>query len=262
MRKVKTTLKGLVCATSAVILSCSAAFLSGCSGLVSSANSTGNPPSALIITNVQTGSITTASSQVMWTTNVPANSSVDYGTTIAYGNSTPVDSTMVTSHQMTLSGLAAGTTYYYQVNSTDSKGSNGWHGGNKFNTGGFSLSGTINPAVAGNGATVALSGAASATSTADNSGNYTFAGLTNGSYMVTPKHTGYRFTPGSQSATVNGANVSGVNFTATSQTFSISGTISPVAGGSGATVTLSGAAKGPTTPNSSGAYTFPGFGNR
>ncbi len=229
----------------------------GCSGLVSSANN--NPPPTLVISNVQTGSITTSGSQVIWTTNVPANSSVDYGTTTAYGNSTPVNSAMVTSHQVTLSGLAAGTTYYYQVNSTDSKGSNGWHGGNKFNTGGFSLSGTINPAVAGNGATVALSGAASATSTADNSGNYTFAGLTNGSYMVTPKHTGYGFTPGSQSATVNGANVSGVNFTATSQTFSISGTISPVAGGSGATVMLSGAASATTTADSSGAYTFNGL---
>src|SRR6266853_4407248 len=151
-----------------MILSCSAAFLSGCAGLVSGTNSTGNtpPPSTLVITNVQTGSITTSASQVVWTTNVPANSSVDYGTTTAYGNSTPVDSAMVTSHQMTLSGLAAGTTYYYQVNSTDSNGNHG-HGGNKFNTTGFSLSGTINPAAAGNGAAVVLSGTASATSTAD-----------------------------------------------------------------------------------------------
>src|SRR6266481_4911828 len=241
-----------------LLIALSSVALAGCSGLVT-ANNGGGSPSTLVITNVQTGSITTSGSQVVWTTNIPANSSVDYGTTTAYGNSTPVNSAMVTSHQVTLSGLAAGTTYYYQVNSTDSKGSNGWHGGNKFNTGGFSLSGTINPAVAGNGATVALSGAASATSTADNSGNYTFAGLTNGSYMVTPKHTGYGFTPGSQSATLNGANVSGVNFTATSQTFSISGTISPVAGGSGATVMLSGAASATTTADSSGAYTFNGL---
>src|SRR5467141_2927702 len=126
MKKMKKNLKGGVVATRAVILSCSAAFLSGCAGLVSSANSTGNPPSTLVITNVQTGSVTTASSQVIWTTNIPANSSVDYGTTIAYGNSTPVDSAMVTSHQVTLSGLAAGTTYYYLVNSTDSKGNHGW----------------------------------------------------------------------------------------------------------------------------------------
>src|SRR6266704_3391353 len=258
MRKVKTDVRGWVCAVSVMILSLAAAFLSGCTGLVSGANTTPPPPSTLVISNVQTGSVTTSSSQVVWTTNVPANSSIDYGTTTVYGNSTPVDSAMVTSHQMTLSGLAAGTTYYYQVNSTDSKGNNG-HGGNKFHTGGFSLSGTINPAAAGNGAAVALSGAASATSTADNSGNYTFAGLPNGSYLVTPKQTGYAFTPGNQSTTVNGANVSGVNFTATSQTFSISGTISPVAGGSGATVTLSGAANATTTANSSGAYTLSGL---
>src|SRR5229473_2259157 len=102
--KVKMSARGWVCAVSAVILSCSAAFLSGCSGLVSSANSTGNPPppSTLVITNVQSGPVTTSSSQVVWTTNVPADSSVDYGTTTAYGNSTPVNSGMVTSHQMTL----------------------------------------------------------------------------------------------------------------------------------------------------------------
>ncbi len=97
----------------------------GCSGLVAGDN--GNPPpsSTLVITNVQNGSVTTSSSQVVWTTNVPADSSVDFGTTTAYGTSTPVNSGMVTSHQMTLSGLAAGTTYYYQVNSTDSKGNHG-----------------------------------------------------------------------------------------------------------------------------------------
>src|ERR1700741_1545424 len=186
--------------------------ISGCSGLVSGANTTS---STLVIANVQTASITTSSSQIVWTTNVPANSSVDYGTTTAYGSSTPVDSTMVTSHQMTLSGLAAGTTYYYQVNSTDNKGNHGHGGGNKFKTGGYTLSGTITPTAGGNGATVGLSVAASASATADSSGNYVFAGLANGSYMVTPNHTGYAFTPGNQSAMVNGTSVSGVNFTAT-----------------------------------------------
>src|SRR5258708_37779967 len=152
------------------MLSCSAAFLSGCAGLISS-----NPPpqSALVISNVQTASTTTASSQVVWTTNVPADSAVDYGTTTAYGNSTPVDSAMVTSHQMTLSGLAAGTTYYYQVNSTDSSGNHGHNGGHWFKTSGFGISGAINPATGGSGATLTLSGAASTTTTANSLGNYT-----------------------------------------------------------------------------------------
>ena len=76
VRKVSSILRdGLL--LSAVALG-TAAFLSGCSGLVSSANSTGNPPpTTLDVTNVQAGSVTTSSSQVVWTTNVPANSSVD-----------------------------------------------------------------------------------------------------------------------------------------------------------------------------------------
>src|SRR5207248_479749 len=212
VRKVSSILRdGLL--LSAVALG-TAAFLSGCSGLVSSANSTGNPPpTTLDVTNVQAGSVTTSSSQVVWTTNVPANSSVDYGTTTAYGNSTPVDPTMVTSHQVTISGLAAGTTYYFQVNSTDSKGNHG-HGGNKFNTPGFSLSGTITPTTGGNGATVALSGPASASATGDSSGNYTFVGLPNGTYTIVPSHAGFTFSPSGQSMVINGANVTAANFTA------------------------------------------------
>src|SRR5260370_917593 len=165
---------------------------------------------------------------------------------------------MVKSHQVALPGVGAGRTYDYQVNSTDSKCNHG-NGGNRLKTAGFSITGTINPMAAGNGATVALSGTASAGTTADSSGNYIFTGLPNGPYMVTPTHAGYAFTPGNQNVTVNGTNVTGVNFTATSQTFSISGTISPAAGGSGATVTLSGAATATTTANSSGAYTLTGL---
>lgn len=122
----------------------------------------------------------------------------------------------------------------------------------------YSISGTISPAAAGGGTTVTLSGAATATTTADSSGNYSFSGLTNGTYAITPSHTGYSFGPASQNATVNGANVAGINFTATAVggTFTISGTITPTAGGSGATVTLSGPAAATTTTDSSGNYSF------
>src|SRR6266446_3167809 len=226
----------------------------GCSGLVAGNSGNPPPPSTLVITNVQNGSVTTSSSQVVWTTNVPADSSVDFGTTTAYGTSTPVNSGMVTSHQMTLSSLAAGTTYYYQVNSTDSKGNHG-HGGNKFNTTGFSLSGAITPTAAGNGATVALNGATSASATADSSGNYAFAGLANGTYTIAPSHAGFTFTPGSKSMAVNGANVTGVNFTATATTVAPSITsLNPTSGVLGTPVTITGANFGTTQGTSSVAF--------
>jgi hypothetical protein len=125
----------------------------------------------------------------------------------------------------------------------------------------FSISGTISPAAGGSGATVTLSGTSSGTTTANSSGAYSFAGLANGSYTVTPAHSGFAFTPSSTSLTINGANQT-VNFTAASTaTFTVSGTISPTAGGSGATVTLSGAASATTTANASGAYSFAGLAN-
>ena len=124
----------------------------------------------------------------------------------------------------------------------------------------FSISGTITGA-GGNGATVTLGGASSATTTANSAGAYTFTSLANGSYPVTPSHTGYTFSPSSQNATVSSANVSGVNFTATGQTYSISGTVSPTAGGSGATLTLSGASTASTTASSSGNFSFTGLIN-
>jgi hypothetical protein len=123
----------------------------------------------------------------------------------------------------------------------------------------YSLSGTISGA-GGNLATVTLGGAAAATTTADASGNYTFSGLANGGYTVTPSKTGYTFTPTSQNVTVSGANVTAVNFSTATVTYSISGTISG-AGGNGATVALSGAASGTVTADASGNYTFSGLAN-
>jgi carboxypeptidase family protein/fibronectin type III domain protein len=78
----------------------------------------------------------------------------------------------------------------------------------------FSISGTISPTAGGSGATVSLSGASTGSTTSDSSGNYTFTGLSNGVYAVTPSKSGFAFTPTSQSATVSGATVTGLNFTA------------------------------------------------
>src|SRR5437879_10848798 len=70
--------------------------LAGCAGVVSGSNTTGttSPPSSLDITNVQAAPAATSTAQIVWTTNVPADSSVDYGTSASYGSTTPIDSAM------------------------------------------------------------------------------------------------------------------------------------------------------------------------
>jgi len=77
----------------------------------------------------------------------------------------------------------------------------------------FSISGTVTGSV-NQGVTITLSGTASKTITTDTSGNYGFAGLINGIYTVTPSKTGYTFSPLNRSVTINNADVSGQNFTA------------------------------------------------
>jgi hypothetical protein len=78
----------------------------------------------------------------------------------------------------------------------------------------YTISGTITTSTgtAISGVTVST-GATSATTNA--SGAYTLSGLANGTYTVTPTLTGYTFSPVNRSVTVNGANVTGQNFTGT-----------------------------------------------
>jgi hypothetical protein len=97
----------------------------------------------------------------------------------------------------------------------------GFAGGNV----GYSISGNAGIA----GATVYYSGTASGSVTADGSGNYSITGMTNGGYTITPSKTGYTFSPTSASETVSGADITGVNFTAT-QLQVATPTFSPVAG--------------------------------
>src|SRR5439155_24238037 len=93
----------------------------------------------------------------------------------------------------------------------------------------------------GAGATVTLSGSVNSTTVADVNGNYSFNGIVNGSYTITPAKTGFTFSPAIQNVTINGTSNTAVNFSATVQTWTISGTLSPTLDTAGATLTLSGA---------------------
>jgi len=125
----------------------------------------------------------------------------------------------------------------------------------------YSIAGTLSPSSLGKGASVKAAGPVTVTTTAASNGTYTLSGLPSGTYVVTPTLSGVTFSPSSRSVTISHANITGLNFTAAVPTYSISGTISPTAGGSGAKVTLTGAASKTTTANSSGVYSFTGLSN-
>jgi hypothetical protein len=59
---------------------------------------------------------------VMWTTNEPGDSQVEYGTTTAYGFSTTTNAFMQLLHMQVITGLAPNTTYHYRVRSRDKAG--------------------------------------------------------------------------------------------------------------------------------------------
>jgi hypothetical protein len=77
---------------------------------------------APVITAVAASSITKSGAAITWTTNEPSDSQVDYGPTTAYGTSTAVASSLVTSHSTTLSGLQEATLYHFRVRSRDTAG--------------------------------------------------------------------------------------------------------------------------------------------
>jgi hypothetical protein len=124
----------------------------------------------------------------------------------------------------------------------------------------YKVTGTIQ-GPGGAGANVALSGPVMLSTTADASGNYSFDGLVNGTYTITPSNSGVTFTPQSAQVTVNYASLSGVNFSAVvTNPQTISGTITGTAG-AGATVNLTGAAIATTAVDASGNYAFTGLLN-
>lgn len=75
-----------------------------------------------VISGVAAANVTTTGATISWTTDEVSTSQLDYGTTIAYGSSTPLNGVLVTAHSQALTGLAAGTAYHYRVKSSDEKG--------------------------------------------------------------------------------------------------------------------------------------------
>jgi hypothetical protein len=75
-----------------------------------------------VISNVASSNITTSAATITWTTDESSDSQVEYGLTTSYGLSSPLNTSLVTSHTVSLSSLQANTTYHYRVKSKDAAG--------------------------------------------------------------------------------------------------------------------------------------------
>jgi glucose/arabinose dehydrogenase/phosphodiesterase/alkaline phosphatase D-like protein len=87
-----------------------------------------------LISAVAAQNITSTGAQIVWQTDEPADSQVEYGLTTSYGASTPLDPALATSHAVTLSGLQANAIYHYRVKSKDAAGNLAMSGDFTFST--------------------------------------------------------------------------------------------------------------------------------
>ena len=75
-----------------------------------------------VISAVGSLGVTTTAALIIWTTDEPSDSQVEYGTTTAYGALTTLDPNLVSAHARTLSGLSPSTLYHYRAHSKDATG--------------------------------------------------------------------------------------------------------------------------------------------
>lgn len=100
-----------------------AALVAGCGGgTYSSSTGTSMTDTTAPVIRAVSVSVTSTSATISWATNEGADSQVEYGLTNSYGSSSAASTTLVTSHNQTLTGLIPGTTYHYRVKSQDAAG--------------------------------------------------------------------------------------------------------------------------------------------
>ncbi len=74
------------------------------------------------VISVSSGVITTSGATITWTTDTSANSQVEFGISTSYGEASALNSTLVTSHVIALTGLDSNTLYHFRVKSVDHVG--------------------------------------------------------------------------------------------------------------------------------------------
>lgn len=74
----------------------------------------GTAPTPIVTRGAYLQKLTSGTVLIRWRTDIACDSKVQYGTTLAYGNSA-YDGALTTEHSVTISGLAAATKYFYNI---------------------------------------------------------------------------------------------------------------------------------------------------
>ncbi len=119
-----------------------------------------------VISSISVGSISTSNATVTWNTDEDASSRVEYGTTSSYGSLSALNSSLVTSHSRSLSGLSPSTVYHYRVISKDAADNSSTSGGLSFTSAGPSAD-TTGPVISSVLAQSITTGSATLTWTTD-----------------------------------------------------------------------------------------------
>lgn len=98
-------------------------FFTGCASGGNETDNSTKDTTGPAIKNVMASYITNNSAIITWTTNESSNSNIKYGSDDTYGSSISNEA-FLTSHILFLSGLEAGITYHFRVNSSDESGNN------------------------------------------------------------------------------------------------------------------------------------------
>src|SRR3989344_7863713 len=87
-----------------------------------------------VISGISSSAITQTGATISWTTDEPSDTQIDYGLTTGYGNSSALNSALVSSHSAAISGLSAATAHNYRVKSRDAAGNLAISSNNIFTT--------------------------------------------------------------------------------------------------------------------------------
>jgi len=155
------------------------------------------PPSDIappVLSLISATGLTQTGATIVWTTNEPADTMVEYGLTAAYGALSALNTSLTTIHTAVVNGLSAGTLYHYRVRSKDAAGNQSASADFTFTTAPSAtapvISGVASSGIGANGAMIAWTTNAPSDSQVEYGPTTAYGSSTALDPLLTTAHTG------------------------------------------------------------------------